>query len=255
MNKYKIIIPFLFIFTAVNIFPKELELGISPYLWAPTSFSITSTTTLKTNIGISQGILFTNYARIKLSRILAPEIKIAFFTDERIIDRFSIRNNFFIHKFFSACQGYTIWNYSKYKVVEHNLFTTFQVQVPIKNVSLLIIGCGGNMKFIDYNIENTSPSNEDIVLHLAPIMKLETYFTPIRFYNFGFKISNLFDDDLNSISYFQIELLNRIFPNRQRNWNLEINAGIGFVGSGALAGYPNQFWIAFGGTYEHFFLH
>lgn len=253
MNNYKTIILFLFI-SIVNIFPKELELGISPYLWAPTSFSITSTTTLKANIGISQGILFTNYAKIKLSKILAPEIKIAFFTDERIIDRFSIRNNFFIHTFFSACQGYTIWNYSKYKVIEHNLFTTFQIQIPIKDFFLLIIGGGGNMKFIDYNIENNH-SNEDITLHMAPIMKLETYFKPIRFYNFGFKISNLFDDDLNSISHFQIEMLNRLFPNRQKNWNLEINAGIGFVGSGALAGYPNQFWIAFGGTYEHFFSH
>ncbi len=253
MSKYKIII--LFIFIGVNAFSKQLELGISPYLWAPTSFSVTSTVTLKTNIGISDGILLTNYARIKLSKIIAPEIKIAFFNDERIIDRFSIRNNFFIHKFFSACQGYTIWNYSKYKVMEHNLFSTFQVQVPVKDFFTLIIGGGGNIKFIDYNIEEIDTSNKDIALRMAPIMKLETYFTPIRVYNFGFKISNLFDNDLNSISNFQIEMLNRIFPNRQKNWNLEINAGIGFVGSGALAGYPNQFWIAFGGTYEHLFIH
>ena len=253
MNKYKVII--LFIFIGTNIFSKELDIGISAYLWSPTSFSVTSTVTLKTNIGISNGILITNYARVKLSKLIAPEIKIAFFSDERIIDRFSIRNNFFIHKFFSACQGYTLWNYSNYKIMEHNLFSTFQLQVPVKDFFLFIIGGGGNIKFIDYNIEETNTSNKDTALRMAPIIKLETYFTPIRFYNFGFKISNLFDNDLNSASNFQIEMINRILPSRQKNWNLEINAGIGFVGSGALAGYPNQFWIAFGGTYEHFFIH
>lgn len=250
MNKRWIIS--LFIFIGMNLFSKGLDLGISAYLWAPTSFSVTSTATLKANLGVSNGVLFTNYARIKLSKLIAPEIKIAFFSDKRILDRFSIRNNFYIHKYFSACQGYTLWNYSNYKVIEHNLFTSIQLQVPIKDFFLLIIGGGGNMKFIDYNIEE---ANQDMALRLAPIIKLETYFNPIRFYNFGFKISNLFDDDLNSISNFQIEMLNRIFPNRQKNWNLEINAGLGFVGSGALAGYPNQFWISFGGTYEHFFFH
>lgn len=253
MSKYKTII--IFIFISANIFSKELDFGISPYLFAPSSISITSIVSFNTNIGISNGILFTNYIRAKLSRIIAPEIKFSFFTDERIIERFSIRNHFYLCKYFSASQGYTFWNYSKYKIVEHNLFSIFQLQVPIKELFTLIIGGGGNIKIIDFDINKVNILDKATTLRMAPIIKLEMLFFPIYFYNFGIKISNLFDDDLNSVSNFQIEFLNNIFPSRQKNWSLKINAGIGFVGTGALAGYPNNFWIAFGGTYEYFLYH
>ena len=120
---------------------------------------------------------------------------------------------------------------------------------------VFIIGGGGNIKIIDYDINEINALNKNITLRMAPIMKLEAIFSPIKFYNFAFRASNLFDNDLNSAGNFQLELLNRIFPSKKRNWNLEINAGIGFVGSGALAGHPNQFWISFGGTYEYLLYH
>lgn len=255
MNKSKFIILILILFFSENLFSKGLDLGLSPYLFSPSSISVTSTITFNTNIGVANGILFTNYIKAKLSKIIVPEIKIAFFSDERIIDRFSIRNNFFLCKFFSASQGYTIWNYSKYEIIEHNLFSTFQLQIPIKKLLTFIIGGGGNIKIIDYNISEINALNKNITLRMAPIMKLEAIFSPIKFYNFAFRASNLFDNDLNSAGNFQLELLNRIFPSKKRNWNLEINAGIGFVGSGALAGHPNQFWISFGGTYEYLLYH
>ena len=251
MKKYKVII--LFIFIKLGLSSKEIDFGASPYLFAPTSFSATSTVTFNTNIGISNGILLTNYLRVKLSKIIAPEIKIALISDNRILDRFSIRNNFFLCKFFSACQGYTLWNYNKYKIIEHNLFTSFQIQLPVKKVLLFVLGGGGNIKIIDYNIEKINKSNNDYSIRLAPILKLETHFYPTNFYNIGIKLSNVFDDDLISIGNFQLELMNYFFPQRKKIWSIEVDAGIGFTGSGALAGYPNQFWIAIGGTYEHFF--
>jgi hypothetical protein len=251
MKKHKLII--LFIFIKIGLCSKEVDFGISPYLFAPSSFSVTSTVTFATNIGISSGIYYTNYLRVNLSRIISPEIKISFFSDERILDRFSIRNNFSVCKFFSASQGYTFWNYSKYKIVEHNLFTTLHLQLPVKNILTFIIGGGGNIKIIDYNIEKINKSKNDYSIHLAPILKLEALFYPTNFYNVGLKLSNVFDDDLISIGNFQLELMNYFFPQRKKIWSIEVNTGIGFAGSGSLAGYPNQFWIAIGGTYEHFF--
>ena len=94
MNKFKFIILILVLFLSKNLFSKGLDLGLSPYLFSPSSISVTSTITFNTNIGVANGILFTNYIKAKLSKIIVPEIKIVFFSDERIIDRFSIRNNF-----------------------------------------------------------------------------------------------------------------------------------------------------------------
>lgn len=243
----------LMIFFNTSIFATKFDLGISSFLWAPSSFSITSTTCFKNNTSTLSGILFTNYLKFKLSKIIMPEIKLAFFSDERILERFSIRNYFSFCKFFSAYQGYTLWNYNKYKIIEHNLFTSFQIQIPVKDFFLFVCGGGGNIKIIDYDIDKINISQNDYGIRLAPILKLETHFYPTNFYNVGLKLSNVFDDDLISIGNFQIELINYFFPQRKKTWNIEVDAGIGFTGSGALAGYPNQFWLTIGGTYEHFF--
>ena len=85
MNKSKFIILILILFFSENLFSKGLDLGLSPYLFSPSSISVTSTITFNTNIGVANGILFTNYIKAKLSKIIVPEIKIAFFSDERII--------------------------------------------------------------------------------------------------------------------------------------------------------------------------
>ena len=44
-------------------------------------------------------------------------------------------------------------NRARDKIIEHNLFTSFQIQIPVKDFFLFVCGGGGNIKIIDYDID------------------------------------------------------------------------------------------------------
>lgn len=230
----------------------RLEFGVSKYLFSPSYLLFNTTLTGDLNRGIYKKIYLTQTLEAELSELFHPELKIVFCLDDRIIDRVSFKNYFKICKYLHFTASYLFRNYTNYRIIENNILSLATFRLPVYPYFLFSLSGGENIRIVDFDIlQFGTKYGNDYTWQFLPVFKIAFHFFVGKFYHLGIEFSNMYDEEAVSLGGFQIGWLNRFFP--RNDFQIKLDAGIGFAGSGASAGFPNRFWIAFGGSYVYLF--
>ena len=230
----------------------RVEFGVNEYIFAPAYISVGSRLTFDFNLGINTTPKLALDVEADISKLLNPKLQLTFEFNQRIISDFSFKNKFQIIKYCYGYIGYIFRNYSDYKVAEHNFYTIATLRLPVKNIFLFELDNGIAFKVMDFDTRDLlSTYYIDYNLNFFPLVQLGFHFFINHHYNIGFKVGNMMQDEPITLGSLAFELVQEM--NVSREFNINFDMGVGFAGSGAVAGFPNRFWFAIGGSYVHWF--
>lgn len=229
----------------------RVDFGVTDYLFAPAYFKARSNLAFNFDQGDLQPKLIFS-VEANLSKLFNPLAEVTFEFSSKVVSDFIIKNRFQIIRYFHVYLGCFFQNYSNYDVVEHNLYTTAEVRIPVKNFFLFRLNGGVNFKFIDYDTTNFGSKRfTDYNIAIFPIIELGVFFFVTKYYGLGVKFSNLIEDKPQAFGSLGVELEQDF--NISRDYSVHFDVGVSFAGSGAVAGFPNRVWFAIGGSYIYWF--
>lgn len=230
----------------------RLYLGVSPFIFAPAKAFVAFETTFDYIGGLRKGALFRLGGGVELSRLFNFTSALTFITDRSVLNSFSLGWQLRPLNFFTFHLNYNLQNYSKYRIMQHNISTIAELYLNIKSIARLSLELGVNQRFVDLDIRDGGLLyKSDWLYELFINFRLQALFHPAKLYSLGFTIGNINRNEPVSFGYWQMEFINLF----RLPCNLEISASIGFAyaGSLSLAGYINRIWGTIGVNYKIYF--
>lgn len=227
----------------------RLYLGISPYLFAPGEAFFNVEGTFDYVSGLRKAGLIRLGGGIELSRLFFFDGSLTFITDESVLNSLQAGWQLRPLGFFTIHLDYSLQNYSKYWVMQHNITMITEFYLEIARVARLSVEMGHNMRFVDLDLrDNGTVYEQDWLFELSFNYRFQALFHPAKIYSLGLSIGNMNRMESFSFGYLQFEFLNRF----RLPYNLEIIANVGFAyaGSFSMAGYINRVWGTIGVKYK-----
>lgn len=227
----------------------RLYLGVSPYLLAPGEAFFNVEGTFDYVSGLRKAGLFRVGGGIELSRLFLFDGSLTFITDESVLNSLQAGWELRPLNFLSLHLDYSLQNYSKYWVMQHNITMITEFYLEIAGVARLSAEFGHNFRFVDLDLrDNGTVYQQDWLFELSFNYRLQALFHPAKIYSLGLSIGNMNRLESFSFGYLQFEFLNSfLLP---YNFEIIANVGFGYAGSFSMAGYINRVWGTIGVKYK-----